>query len=95
MLKAIYKPLKKQNVVLITNVICIIIFSYIYYMIAQTQGSQKDKENFKTLEDSLYYTTITHFTIGFGDISPESKTMRRLTMLQVLIAFLLMNNLLL
>jgi uncharacterized membrane protein len=91
MVKPIYKLLKRQNKLLIIHVLCIILFSYIYFIVAQKQGSKKDKENFQSLEDSLYYTTITHFTIGFGDISPESKIMRRITMVQALIAFSLMN----
>ena len=89
---AIFKILRDQNQLLFAHIITIIIFSIIYYFIAPIKGSKKDQENFQSMENSLYYTTITHFTVGFGDISPESQIMRRLTILQVLIAFVLMNR---
>lgn len=86
-----FKIIKKQNKLLFSHIITIILFSIIYYYIAPIKGSKKDQENFKNMEDSIYYTTLTHFTIGFGDIAPESQIMRKLTILQVLIAFILMN----
>ena len=92
MITPIFKILKEQNRLLLAHVICILVFSVIYYVTASKLGSEKDKERFNSFEDSLYYTVITHFTIGFGDISPDSKAMRRLTILQVFIAFALMNR---
>ena len=92
MIKPMIRLLKEQNRLLFVHIVTIIIFSIIYYFTAPSKGSKKDKENFKSYESSLYYTTITHFTVGFGDISPESPTLRRLTMLQVLLAFFLMNR---
>ena len=86
-----FKIIKKQNKLLFSHIITIILFSIIYYYIAPIKGSKKDQENFQNMEDSIYYTTLTHFTVGFGDILPESKIMRRLTVVQVLIAFILMN----
>ena len=86
-----FQILKKQNKLLFSHIMTIILFSIIYYFIAPIKGSKKDQENFQNIEDSIYYTTLTHFTIGFGDIAPESQIMRRLTILQVLIAFVLMN----
>jgi hypothetical protein len=86
-----FQILKKQNKLLFSHIITIILFSIIYYFIAPIKGSKKDQENFQNIEDSIYYTTLTHFTIGYGDIAPESQIMRRLTILQVLIAFVLMN----
>tara|TARA_Y100000385_G_C12952243_1_gene575998 strand:- start:169 stop:447 length:279 start_codon:yes stop_codon:yes gene_type:complete len=92
MIKPIFEILREQNRLLFVHIICIVVFAFIYYKIVQQYGTRKDKENFDTVENSLYYSTITHFTVGFGDISPESKTMRRLTMFQVLMAFFLMNR---
>ena len=86
-----FKIIKKQNKLLFSHIITIILFSIIYYYIAPIKGSKNDQENFKNMEDSIYYTTLTHFTVGFGDILPESKIMRRITVIQVLIAFILMN----
>ena len=72
------------------NVACVLFFACAYYFAAKHKGTAKDKRNFDNYEDALYYTTITHFTIGFGDIAPESPTLRRLTMLQVIASFYLL-----
>ena len=62
----------------------LVFFSILYYNVVKYVGSKKDKANIKTYEDALYYTIVTQFTIGFGDIVPHSKIMRRITMLQIL-----------
>ena len=85
----IINKVKKQNDFILYHLGVICVFTVIYYYLAK--NSEEDKSNFKSLEDSLYYTLITHFTIGFGDVSPKSKIMRRFTMLQAVIAFMLMN----
>jgi len=88
-LKGFIAKIQNRNELLLLHLAIIVLFTFIYYNVSKK--SEEDKPNFKTLEDSLYYTIITHFTIGFGDVSPKSKTMRRLTMLQAFIAFTLMN----
>ena len=90
--KDLVNLMKEQNKLLFVHIATILVFSVIYYFMAPHKGTKKDKENFKSFESSLYYTTITHFTVGFGDISPESPFLRRLTMFQVLLAFSLMNR---
>tara|TARA_B110000008_G_scaffold25760_1_gene23169 strand:- start:585 stop:845 length:261 start_codon:yes stop_codon:yes gene_type:complete len=62
----------------------IIFFAILYYVVVKYVGSEKDKANIKTYEDALYYTIVTQFTVGYGDIVPHSKIMRRITMLQIL-----------
>ena len=62
----------------------LVFFSILYYNVVKYVGSKKDKANIKTYEDALYYTIVTQFTVGFGDIVPHSKIMRRITMLQIL-----------
>jgi uncharacterized membrane protein len=76
------------------NVACVMFFACTYYVLAKQYGTEKDKRSFLRYEDALYYTTITHFTIGFGDIAPESTVLRRLTMAQVIISFYLLKSLL-
>ena len=71
----------------IHNVVCILLFASAYYFLARWYGSEEDKRKFNSYENAVYYTTITHFTIGFGDISPKSQVIRRLTMLQVFTSF--------
>ena len=62
----------------------IIFFAILYYVVVKYVGSEKDKANIKTYEGALYYTIVTQFTVGYGDIVPHSKIMRRITMLQIL-----------
>ena len=81
-----------QNRLLFYHLLVIIIFSLIYYYVSKTESGIKDKEKMNTYTDCFYFTTITHFTIGFGDIAPESKILRILVIVQVLIAFILMNR---
>tara|TARA_Y100000992_G_C20937394_1_gene337370 strand:- start:190 stop:465 length:276 start_codon:yes stop_codon:yes gene_type:complete len=85
------KTFFNQNKFLPAHLIVIVAFTLIYMMMSPSHGTDEDKENYSNFADSLYYTTITHFTIGFGDVTPKSKLLRALTMLQVVIAFSLMN----
>ena len=81
-----------QNRLFFYHILVIVIFSIIYYYVSKLKGTMKDKEKMNTYMNCFYFTTITHFTIGFGDIVPESNVLRILVMSQVLIAFILMNR---
>lgn len=85
------KTFLNQNKFLPAHLIVIVAFTLIYMMMTPSHGTDEDKEHFSNFADSLYYTTITHFTVGFGDVSPKSKLLRALTMIQVVLAFSLMN----
>ena len=76
------------------NVASVLFFACAYYVLAKRYGTEKDKRSFNRYEDAVYYTTITHFTIGLGDIAPESRVLRRLTMAQVVVSFYLLQSLL-
>ena len=69
----------------------IFIFTNLYYFLSPYSNEEDSKEFSESWERDLYYTVITHFTIGFGDITPKSKLFRRLTMCQVILAFLFFN----
>ena len=75
---------------LFPNIVCILFFTFIYHFCAEKWGDKEDKEKFKSLYDSLYFTITTHFTVGFGDITPKSHVLKSLTMVHLLIAFSLM-----
>lgn len=76
----------------IQNIVCILVFAGAHYFLANKYGSEEDKVNFSSYENAVYYTTITHFTIGFGDIAPKSPMMRRLTVLQVFVSFYILKE---
>ena len=92
MIQRIIKKLYKQNIFLFIHLAIIFIFANLYFFLAP-YTTEKDNNQFsESWERSFYYALITHFTVGFGDITPESKLFRRLTMCQVLLAFIFFNR---
>ena len=85
----LFKLLKKQNMFLPFHIALIIIFTTVFYLYSPYCGNEEDEKNFNNVFETLYYTTIVHFTIGFGDIVPKSKILRMFTMLHVFLTFLL------
>ena len=70
------KPLEKIS----ANIIIIFIFSMIYGFIIL---NSEEEDQFKTIEDVVYFTFTTHFTVGFGDKSPKSRLGRIVMMVHV------------
>ena len=75
--------IRKQNTLFGYHIIIIIVFTFLYYQFQ----TEEDKELFKNPEEAMYFAVINHFTVGLGDIAPKSKRLRRLCMLQVILAF--------
>ena len=88
----ILKILIVQNRLFFYHIAVILIFSIIYYYVAIYKGTSKDKKRMNSYFDCFYFTTITHFTVGFGDIAPDAYILKILVVIQVLIAFILMNR---
>lgn len=66
------------------HIVIFLVFAILYHILKQPE----DEESLQTIEDALYFSIVTHFTVGFGDISPKSKVLRRLSMIQILLAFM-------
>lgn len=81
--------LKKQNEFLPFHLLLILVFSLFFYFYSPYTDNTQDIENYKEYFQTLYYTMITHFTIGFGEITPKSKSLRMATMIHVFLTFLL------
>ena len=81
--------LKNQNQFIHHHLTLILVFSLIHFFYAPYSDNDEDKKSFETYFQTLYYTIITHFTIGFGDITPKSIELRAATMIHILITFLL------
>ncbi len=86
-----WRDYKKRNRFFLYHILMILVFTVIYYYAAKEYGTQRDKNAYRTWEDCLYYTSLTHFTVGLGDIAPQSHFLRNITIAQVLGAFTLMN----
>lgn len=79
--------------ILLAVVIIIVIFATVYWdvdrnsKITQFNGIEsKDKNDFHT---KLYYSITTQSTVGYGDITPNSRLTRTLTSIQMLTTMLL------
>ena len=70
------------------NLIIILLFTVIYKHVAKYYGTENEKNDFSDIEDCFYFTIVTHFGIGYGDIVPESKLMKRICIVQILLVFL-------
>ena len=79
----------KNKTFIIHNIILILLFTFIYKNIAEKYGNITEKNNLNTYENSLYYTCVTHFGIGYGDIVPQTVYMKRSCMLHILLVFLI------
>lgn len=78
----------KLNRFLPYHIIVFVTFAILYHILKQ----EEDKKTITSFEDALYFSIVTHFTVGFGDITPKSKTLRRLSMCQILAAFFFFVN---
>ena len=84
---------KSTNINLKYHIYVVIFFTILYHTLAMCDCAPEDIEagNFTHIGASLYFTIITHSTVGFGDISPKSSIMRTLCCVQIIIVFLLLN----
>jgi len=67
-----------------TNMIILITFTTIYSSLPSETFNIKRKLSFI---DALYFATITHTTVGFGDIYPITTSGRVFTMVHALLIF--------
>lgn len=79
----------KGKIFILHNVLILLIFTYLYRYTALNYGNDKEKKIFSNLEDSLYYTIVTQFGVGYGDIVPQTKIMKRLCIVHILLVFLI------
>ena len=84
----VFSLVKSNNIktILITHFSIILLFAVIYRHISNNSTSFSDS-NKMTFFDSIYYSTITHTTVGFGDIYPKTNLARFVCMIHVLLVF--------
>jgi len=67
----------------------IVIFAILYHILTRFSDNSQDTKEFKTFEDSLYYSFVTHSTVGFGHTIAHSTLFKRVTMVHICIVILL------
>lgn len=68
------------------------VFSLIYYNYL-TPEDFNGGEGLNCYTDHLYYSIVTHASVGYGDISPKTRRAKLLVMLHIVIAFVLIISL--
>lgn len=91
MIPLLLKKIKQQNHLLPYHIILIIIFTIIFNLYSPYCNNDEDKKNFTSFFQTFYFTTVTHFTVGFGDITPKSNVLRSFTICHIFLTFLLFN----
>ena len=79
----------KNKTFIIHNIILILLFTFIYKNIAEKYGNITEKNNLNTYENSLYFTCVTHFGVGYGDIVPKTRFLRGFCIIHILLVFLI------
>lgn len=74
---------------LFIHISVILTFATIYHLVTRFSENSEDIKEFKTFEDSLYYSLVTHSTVGFGHTVAHSKLFKRITMLHIFIIVIL------
>ena len=67
----------------------IVFFASIYHILTRFSDNSEDIQQFKSFEDSLYYSVVTHSTVGFGHTIAHSTLFKRITMAHICIVILL------
>ena len=76
----------------------VITFALIYWFFGSSEHLKFDKETNDgdniTLLNAFYFSTVSQTTTGYGDITPKSKFMRCMTILQLCLTVFALNLLL-
>jgi len=91
MIRLILKKLKRQNFFLPHHLALIIVFTILFHAYAPYSDNEEDKKSFDGFFTTFYFTTVTHFTVGLGDIAPKSNVLRFLTIVHMFLTFSLFN----
>lgn len=87
MIHIINRILNRVNIrhytLFIYNIICIGIFSVLYYVSDKVLNSKSHSKKLN-VNDALYFSVVTQTTLGYGDIVPTHSITRFLVILQCL-----------
>ena len=78
----------KQKIELHTYLL--FVFCFVYYTTDQHLAKTNDdyEPMFQDFTTCVYYTIVTQFTVGYGDISPKHKLVKSLCSLHIILSFI-------
>ncbi len=91
--ESLIRILKKQNSFLLTHLVIIILFGFLYrYMSYSNRWGLNSREvsELSSFHSSFYHSLITEFTIGALN-NPETFWLRTCVMIQVVLSFIFLN----
>lgn len=75
-----------KNYAIYYHLFLLLFFSTTYYLFLKKEDF-KGGENLKDYFDYLYFSVVTHASIGYGVISPKTKRAKILVTLHIVLAF--------
>lgn len=89
---ALYRLANKNAYkMLLVQFAVMLMYSGIYWMMHKWHYWDAGMFNDGGYLDALYFTVVTHFTVGYGDIVPRTRLLKVVCMSQILVAFILIN----
>ena len=88
-IRRLYSP-QILNMITI-QLLVILAYSYIYWILHKWHNWDENMFADGGYFDALYFTVVTHFSIGYGDITPRTRILKAICMSQIIIAFILFN----
>ena len=76
------------------QIFIMISFGIFYYYIGTTNNNHFTMRQNMTPLDALYLSIVTQTTVGYGDISPKSDLARVVSMIQMVLGYIVIANIL-
>lgn len=88
-IKKTYSPTEKRKkyINFVSFIIgFVVFFSIIYYILSKTENDfHTDGNKFENYIDAIYFSSISTFTIGYGDFSPTKWYTKLVVIIQVIL----------
>ena len=69
---------------IITNISILLFFAVVYFSLPENSFSKEGK---LSLMDSIYFSVISHTTVGYGDIYPTTNTSKFFVLCHICLVF--------
>ena len=79
-----------KNTKLKFHVYLLFVFCFVYYALDQYLGKIDDnyESMFQDFTSCVYYTIVTQFTVGYGDITPKHTLVKSVCCIHIILSFI-------